>query len=65
MERELWIYNMDIPLYHKTAPQTVPGYDPQQNRKLLVKQKELAKISAAMDKKGIIPVPLLVYLDKR
>lgn len=62
---ELWIYNMDIPLYEKTSPQTVPGYDPQQNRKLLVKQKELAKISAAMDKKGIIPVPLTVYLDKR
>jgi tmRNA-binding protein len=41
---------MDIPLYEKTSHILVPGYQPKGKRKLLITKKELAKISAALDK---------------
>lgn len=44
---ELWILHMDIPLYEKTSPHLVPGYDPKRRRKLLVHAKELVKIALA------------------
>lgn len=59
------MYNLDIPLYAKTSPKLVPGYEAKAKRKLLVKQKELASISAATDKKGQVIVPLEVYLNHR
>lgn len=61
---ELWIYNVDIPLYEKTSHALVPWYEPKGKRKLLVTKKELAKISAASDKSGMIVLPLEVFLDK-
>ncbi len=63
--RELWIKNMDIPLYKKTNPKLVPDYKPKWDRKLLIKQRELAKISALVDKPGNVIIPLKVYLNKR
>ncbi|MEI6673445.1 MAG: SsrA-binding protein [bacterium] len=47
--KELWINNMDIPLYEKTAYALVAGYEPKGKRKLLVTKKELAKIAATLD----------------
>ncbi|HPK28040.1 MAG TPA: SsrA-binding protein, partial [Candidatus Absconditabacterales bacterium] len=32
--RELWIKNMDIPLYKKTSPILAPGYQAKRDRKL-------------------------------
>lgn len=48
--KELYITNMDIPLYAKTSFDSVPGYEAKGRRKLLVNQKELAKIAAATTK---------------
>ena len=62
---ELWIKNMDIPLYKKTNPKLVPNYQPKWDRKLLMKKRELAKISALLDKPGNVFVPLEIYLNKR
>ena len=63
--RELWIKNMDIPLYKKTSPNLAPDYKAKGDRKLLMKKRELAKISALLDKPGNVLVPLSVYLNKR
>jgi len=63
--RELWIKNMDVPLYKKTSPLFVPWYDPRRDRKLLINKKELAKISAMVDKPGNVIVPLEIYLNNK
>ena len=59
------IINIDIRLYSKTSVNLVPGYNPKWNRTLLLNQKELAKISADIDKPGIVLKPLEIFLNKR
>ncbi len=63
--RELWVKNMDIPLYKKTSPILAPGYQAKRDRKLLVKKRELAKISALTDKSGNTIIPLKIYLNHK
>lgn len=62
--KELYITNMDIPLYAKTNADNVPGYEAKGRRKLLVNKKELAKIVAATTKTGLSIVPLEVRESK-
>lgn len=61
---ELRIYNMDIPLYKKTSPAMVPGYEAKWKRKLLINKKELAKLSAKADNAWYSIIPLEVFLNK-
>ncbi len=63
--KELWALNIDIPLYEKTSHVLVPGYQSKGKRKLLVTKKELAKISAYLDKQGYVMIPLEIFLNKR
>lgn len=63
--RELWIKNMDVPIYCKTNPKLIPDYKAKWDRKLLINKRELAKISALLDKPGNVLVPLEIYLNKR
>ena len=63
-DKELYILNMDVPLYEKTAHVLVPGYQPKGKRKLLITKKELTKISALTDKPGNVVIPLEIYIDK-
>ena len=63
--KELWINNMDIPLYEKTSYALVSWYEPKGKRKLLVTKKELAKISASLDKSWTVIIPLEIYINKR
>jgi len=56
---------MDIPLYEKTAHILVPGYQPKGKRKLLITKKELAKISAELDKSGTVIIPLEIYINNK
>jgi len=63
--KELWILNMDVPLYEKTSHALVPWYEAKGKRKILITKKELAKISAAIDKSGTVIVPLEIYINKR
>lgn len=62
--KELYITNMDIPLYAKTSFDSVPGYEAKGRRKLLVNQKELAKIAAATTKTWLSIVPLTIWENK-
>jgi len=63
-DRELWIVNMDIPLYARTSPIMAPWYEAKGKRKLLITKKELAKLSAKTDNAGYIIIPLEVFLSK-
>lgn len=55
---------MDIPLYSKTAPVLVPSYQPKAPRKLLLTKREISKIASALDKPGMVLLPLEVYIAK-
>jgi SsrA-binding protein len=61
---ELRMLGMDIPLYAKTSPNLVPGYQPKRKRKLLVTKRELAKIASQLDKPGIVALALEVFTTK-
>jgi len=63
-DKELYILNMDIPLYEKTSHALVPGYVPKGKRKLLITKKELAKMSALTDKPGYTIIPLEIFITK-
>jgi len=63
--KELYILNMDVPLYEKTSHILVPGYEPKGKRKLLITKKELAKISSALDKSGTVVIPLEIFVNKK
>lgn len=63
-QQEVWLYNMDIPLYSKTAPILAPSYQPKAPRKLLLTKREIAKIASALDKPGMVLLPLEVYIAK-
>ncbi|HCB51340.1 TPA: hypothetical protein DEP21_02065 [Patescibacteria group bacterium] len=63
--RELWIVGMDVPLYERTSPVLVPGYQPKGRRKILITKKELTKVAAMLDKSGYVVIPLEVYINKR
>ncbi len=61
--KALWLYNLDVQLYKKTSRVMVPDYEPKRKRQLLLNQKELAKISSALDRKWLTVVPLEVYIS--
>jgi SsrA-binding protein len=63
--RELWIKNMDIPLYKKTSPILAPGYQAKRDRKLLINKRELAKISAFTDQAWNVIIPLQIYINNK
>ncbi len=62
--RECWLYNMDIPLYEKTSPILLPHYQPKVKRKLLLNKKEIARISAALDKPWMVLLALEVFIAR-
>ena len=63
--KELWIMNMDVPLYEKTSHVLVPGYESKGKRKILITKKELAKIASALDNSWTVIIPLEIYINKR
>lgn len=63
--KELWIKNMDIPLYKKTSPILAPGYQAKRDRKLLINKRELAKISALTDQAWNVIIPLKIYINDK
>lgn len=59
---ELWLINSYIAAYAQAG---VFGHDERRRRKLLVKQKELARLWAATAKQGMTLVPLVMYFNDR
>lgn len=55
---------MDVPLYARTSTILVPWYQAKWKRKLLITKIEIRKISSALEKSGIILIPLEIYIDK-
>lgn len=64
-ENEAFLINMNVPLYEKTSIKLVPNYSPKQNRKLLLKKRELNKLMFKTKRTGLVIIPLKVYINKR
>ena len=62
---ELYLHNMDIPLYPKTLPKMAHDYDPKHNRKLLLHTKEIQKLIQKSMQDGYTIVPLEVIITHR
>ncbi len=59
---EVFLIGAKIPPYQ---PKNAPiDYDPQQNRKLLLKKEEIKKIIGKAGQKGLTMVPTMVYTDQ-
>lgn len=61
---EIFITNMDIPLYERTSVNIAKNYDQKWNRKLLLTKREITKIAERTTKTGLTIVPLEVYENK-
>jgi SsrA-binding protein len=60
---EAFIVGMTIPPYQ--AANTPKEYDPEHPRRLLLSKKEIARLAAEEEKKGLTIVPLEVYTSGR
>jgi len=63
IDNEVFITNMDIPLYSKTNINIVPWYQSKSMRKLLLKRKEIIKLAERTTKTWLTIVPLKLYED--
>lgn len=61
VDGELFLKGFHITLYEKA---TLPHYEPERPRKLLVRKAEIAKIARALNTKGVTLVPLACGLEK-
>tara|TARA_R110002095_G_scaffold194238_1_gene172451 strand:+ start:2350 stop:2829 length:480 start_codon:yes stop_codon:yes gene_type:complete len=59
---DLYLFNANIPEY-KMSNQF--NHEPRRPRKLLLKKKEINKLSAAVKRQGIALIPLKMYFNKR
>ena len=59
---DLYLFNANIPEY-KMSNQF--NHEPRRPRKLLLKKKELNKLTAAVKRQGIALIPLKMYFNKR
>lgn len=59
---EIWLINANIPEYKQAGPF---NHEPARPRKLLLKQREIAKLIGATERAGMSLVPLKLYFNNR
>jgi SsrA-binding protein len=59
---EIWLINADIPLY---APANRFNHQPRRHRKLLLKRKEIERLTGAVTRNGQTIIALKVYFNDR
>jgi SsrA-binding protein len=57
-DHELWLHNVHIP---ESTQGTWTNHEPRRTRKLLMHRKEIDKLAAATDERGLTLVPLSLY----
>jgi len=62
--KEIFLLNMDVPLYKYTSRVLAPNYNSKWKRKLLLNRREIGKIAWELDKPGNVLVPLEIYIKK-
>ncbi|RLE29658.1 SsrA-binding protein [Candidatus Acetothermia bacterium] len=59
---EVWLYGMHIAPYE---PSSYYGHDPERPRKLLLKRREIARLTGKVTRSGYTLVPLSLYFNER
>lgn len=60
---EIWLFNAHIPEYQQASAQL--QHDPKRPRKLLLKKREMDKLTGAANREGYTIVPTRLYFNKR
>ena len=59
---ELYLFNAHIPVYESAGRF---NHDPKRPRKLLLHEREIARLQGAVERKGMTLVPLSIYFNSR
>jgi SsrA-binding protein len=59
---EIWLYNLNIPEYESGG---YMRHEPKRARKLLLKKREIEKLTGAVQREGVTLVPLSIYFNPR
>ncbi len=60
---EIWLVNANIPEYQQAGP--FNNHAPKRPRKLLLHEREIDKMAAAVEREGMTIVPLKLYFNER
>ncbi|HXD46830.1 MAG TPA: SsrA-binding protein SmpB [Pseudolabrys sp.] len=60
---ELWLINANIPEYLQAGP--FNNHAPKRARRLLLHQREIDRLSSAVEREGMTVVPLKLYFNER
>jgi SsrA-binding protein len=60
---ELWLVNANIPEYLQAGP--FNNHPPKRPRRLLLHQREIARLASAVEREGMTIVPLRLYFNER
>ncbi|MCK9915103.1 SsrA-binding protein SmpB [Microbacteriaceae bacterium K1510] len=60
---EIWLVNANIPEYQQAGPYN--NHAPKRPRKLLLHEREIDKMAAAVEREGMTIVPLKLYFNER
>jgi SsrA-binding protein len=60
---ELWLVNANIPEYLQAGP--FNNHPPKRPRRLLLHQREIDRLSSAVEREGMTIVPLKLYFNER
>ena len=61
-EGEVWLHGMHIAPYE---PSSYYGHDPERPRKLLLKRREIARLTGKVTRAGYTLIPLSLYFNER
>ncbi len=64
-DKQVYITNMNVPLYNKTDPKMVPWYKQKRSRKLLLHRKQIQKLAERTHKTWLVMIPLKIYENKK
>lgn len=64
-QQGVWLINCDIPLYKKTDPNQLPGYEPKGRRKLLLTKRQAGRLRERTHTTGLRLIPLEIFADSR
>ncbi len=62
-DNELWLVNANIPVYEQAANRM--NHEPKRPRKLLMHRREIDRLQAAIQRKGMTLVPLRIYFNDK
>lgn len=62
-DNELWLVNSNIPVYEQAANRM--NHEPRRPRKLLMHRREINRLKAAIQRKGLTVVPLRLYFNDK